>query len=60
MRLDELRASRRRETSRTGRSAPSQRIAQHRSAVLASASEPVDRQVIELVTRLFESLLADS
>ena len=37
-----------------------QRIEQHRAAVLASASEPVDRQVIELVTRLFESLLADS
>ena len=36
------------------------RIEQHRAALLASASEPVDRQVIELVTRLFESLLADS
>ena len=27
---------------------------------VASASEPIDRQVIELVTRLFDSLLADS
>ena len=60
MRLDELTRQPPHETSRSGRSGPSERIAQHRSAVLASASEPVDRQVIELVTRLFESLLADS
>lgn len=60
LRLDELLRHPPLETSRSGRSTPSQRIEQHRSAVLASASEPVDRQVIELVTRLFESLLADS
>lgn len=60
MRLDELMRHPPLETSRSGRASPSQRIEQHRSAVLASASEPVDRQVIELVTRLFESLLADS
>ncbi|MDQ6640421.1 MAG: DUF1631 domain-containing protein, partial [Pseudomonadota bacterium] len=60
MRLDELLRHPPLETSRSGRATPSQRIEQHRSAVLASASEPVDRQVIELVTRLFESLLADS
>ena len=60
MRLEELTRHPPHETSRSGRSGPSERIAQHRSAVLASASEPVDRQVIELVTRLFESLLADS
>ena len=36
------------------------RIEQHRAALVASASEPVDRQIIELVTRLFESLLGDS
>jgi hypothetical protein len=59
LRLDELLRHPALETSRSGRT-PSERIAQHRSAVLASASEPVDRQVIELVTRLFESLLADS
>ncbi len=60
LRLDEILRHPPLETSRTGRASPSQRVEQHRSAVLASASEPVDRQVIELVTRLFESLLADS
>ena len=60
MRLDELLRHPPIETSRSGRASPSQRLEQHRSALLASASEPVDRQVIELVTRLFESLLADS
>ena len=60
IRLDEVTREPVHETSRSGRSSPGERIAQHRSAVLASASEPVDRQVIELVTRLFESLLADS
>src|SRR5262249_50725660 len=49
------------EGSLTGRS-PSgvNRLEQHRAALIASASEPIDRQVIELATRLFESLLADS
>jgi hypothetical protein len=61
LRLDELLRHPALETSLSGRrTTPSERIAQHRSAVIASASEPVDRQVIELVTRLFESLLADS
>jgi hypothetical protein len=60
LRLDELLRHPPLETSRSGHGTPSQRLEQHRSAVLASASEPVDRQVIELVTRLFESLLADS
>ncbi len=60
LRLDELLRHPPLETSRSGRATPSERIEQHRSAVIASASEPVDRQVIELVTRLFESLLADS
>ena len=36
------------------------RVEQQRAALLASASEPIDRQIIELVTRLFESLLNDS
>ena len=59
MRLDELLRHPPLETSRSGTATPSQRIEQHRSAVLPrSASEPLDRQVIELVTRLFESLLA--
>lgn len=60
MRLDELLRHPPLESSRTGRSAPSQRMEQHRSALVASAREPIDRQVIELVTRLFESMLADS
>ena len=49
------------EASLTGRNSPGgNRLEQHRAALVASASEPVDRQVIELTTRLFESLLADS
>jgi hypothetical protein len=60
MRLDELLRHPPMETSRSGRSSPATRLEQHRSALVASASEPVDRQVIELVTRLFESLLSDS
>ena len=60
LRLDELLRHPMLETSLSGKRTPGERIAQHRSAVLASASEPVDRQVIELATRLFESLLADS
>ena len=60
LRLDELLRQPALETSRTGGGTPGEQIAQYRSAVLESASEPVDRQVIELVTRLFESLLADS
>lgn len=61
LRLDELLRHLPAETSLAGRAAPSgARLAQHRSALLASASEPLDRQVIELVTRLFEALAADS
>jgi len=60
LRLDELLRHPSVETSRSGRATPGERLEQHRSDVLASVTEPVDRQVIELVTRLFESLLADS
>ena len=61
LRLDELLRHLPAETSLTGRGTPNgSRIEQHRAALIASASEPIDRQVIELVTRLFESLLADS
>ena len=61
LRLDELLRHLPAETSLTGRRAPSNsRIEQHRAALVASASEPIDRQVIELVTRLFDSLLSDS
>ena len=47
------------ERSRPG-GASGSAIEQHRAALLASASEPLDRQIIELVTRLFESLGNDS
>ena len=61
LRLDELLRHLPSEASLTGRSSPSgNRLEQHRAALVASASEPIDRQVIELATRLFESLLADS
>jgi Protein of unknown function (DUF1631) len=61
LRLDELLRQLPSETSLSGRGTPgNSRIEQYRAALVASASEPIDRQVIELVTRLFESLLADS
>ena len=60
MRLDELLRHPPLESSRPGGGSPGSRFEQHRTALVASASEPVDRQVIELVTRLFESLLSDS
>ena len=61
LRLDELLRHLPSEASLTGRNSPGgNRLEQHRAALVASASEPVDRQVIELTTRLFESLLADS
>lgn len=60
LRLDELLRHLPAETSLTGRSVATPRLEAHRAALVASASEPIDRQVIELVTRLFESLLADS
>ena len=61
LRLDELLRHLPSEASLTGRSSPGgNRLEQHRAALVASASEPIDRQVIELATRLFESLLADS
>lgn len=61
LRLDELLRHLPAETSLTGRGTPApQRLEAHRAALVASATEPIDRQVIELMTRLFESLLADS
>ena len=59
LRLDELLRQPVFETSRPGRPAGDS-IAHYRAQLVASASEPIDRQIIELVTRLFESLLADS
>jgi len=59
MRLDELLRQPAFDSSRPGHGSGS-RFDQHRAALVASASEPIDRQIIELVTRLFESLLNDS
>ncbi len=60
MRLDELLRHPPMEASGAGGSSSSRRLEQHRSALVASAGAPIDRQVIELVTRLFESMLSDS
>ena len=59
LRLDQLLRQPAFESSRPGRHAGSA-IEQQRAALLASASEPLERQTIELVTRMFESLLGDS
>ena len=59
LRLDEVLRQPGFERSRPGR-ASGETIEQHRAALLAIASEPIDRQIIELVTRLFESLLSDA
>jgi hypothetical protein len=59
LRLDELLRQPAFEISRPGWPAGDS-IAQYRAQLVASATEPLDRQIIELVTRLFESLLADS
>ena len=36
------------------------RVAAHRTALIASASNPVDRQIIELLARVFDAMQADS
>jgi len=61
LRLDELLRHLPSEASLAGRLSPGgNRLEQHRAALVASAIDPADRQVIELATRLFESLLNDS
>ncbi|MBC7954395.1 MAG: DUF1631 family protein [Cytophagales bacterium] len=35
------------------------RLAQHRAELMATAAETVDRQIIELLSRLFETILSD-
>ena len=62
LRLDELPRHLPSETSLTGRDSRRPAIASSSIAPPWSPapSEPIDRQVIELATRLFESLLADS
>ena len=61
LRLDELVRHLPSEASLSGRSpSTGNRLEQHRAALIASATEPIERQTIELATRLFASLLADS
>lgn len=38
---------------------PPPRLAQHRAALMATTDETVDRQIIELLSRLFETILSD-
>jgi len=38
---------------------PSSRLAEYRGSLLSAADETVERQIIELLSRLFESILAD-
>jgi len=42
-----------------GTSLDAPRLAQHRAALMATAGETVDRQIIELLSRLFETILSD-
>ena len=60
LRLDELLRHLPYEISLSGRSAPVGVLEQQRKALIASASETLDRQIIELVTRLFQSMQLDS
>jgi hypothetical protein len=39
---------------------PAPRLADHRDALMAGTPEPVDRQIVELLSRLFEAILSDS
>ena len=41
-------------------SGPAPRLAEHRASLLATTGEMVDRQIIELLSRLFETILSDS
>lgn len=60
LRLDEWLRHAMFETSRTGRGAErSDAMDDQRAALVASASAPLDRQVIGLVTRLFEAIDGD-
>lgn len=60
LRLDELQRHLPIDASLTGRLQPSRdRLDQHRAALLSSAGDTAERQVVELVTRMFDSMLAD-
>lgn len=47
------------EAAAVAASQPPLRLAQHRAALMATAGETVDRQIIELLSRLFETILSD-
>lgn len=50
-----------RANSTPGAAAPaSPQLGEHRASLLAGASETVDRQIIELLSRLFEAVLSDT
>ena len=60
LRLDErLRRSPGDPAAADGAAADADEIEQHRIALVASVADPVDRQVIELVTRLFDAMRVD-
>jgi len=46
-------------TARSDRLANEGRLNSHRAALVASAGHPVDRQIIELLSRVFEAMLGD-
>ena len=46
-------------TAESGEPAQSGRLNLHRAALVASASAPVERQIIELLSRLFDAMLSD-
>ncbi len=61
LRLDEVQRHFPADASLTGRGPPgTERLEQHRAALVASARDTAERQIIELVTRLFDSMLGDS
>ena len=61
LRLDELLRHSPVEASLAGRMEPAaSRLEQHRAALLASAGGTPERQIIELVMRLFDAILADT
>lgn len=46
-------------TARTGAGTEAPRLTQHRAELMATTGETVDRQIIELLSRLFETILSD-
>ncbi len=61
LRLDELLRHSPVEASLSGRMEPAAgRLEQHRAALLASAGGTPERQIVELVTRLFDAIVADT